>query len=122
MLDVRARNVEFIGRDALRILKNPNHFHVFRGSLPEHVRDDRYLIRAELRQFVYNKCFNSNVLQAYGIDHTPGCFAHPRREISRSGKDRESFDDDAAESIQVDKVSKLDPVTKSAAGSNDGVL
>jgi hypothetical protein len=75
-----------------------------------------------LGKFFGHEGSNADVLQAYRIDHPAGRLTHPGSGRSSHRLDRKPLYDDSSQAVQVNKVGKLQPVAKSAAGSNYGVF
>jgi hypothetical protein len=119
---VGAGNVEFISREAFCILKNANHFHVLRDSLPEHVGDDWRLKAPQLGKPLRHKGAYTDVLEPYGIDHPAGGLAHARRRVAGLWLDGKTFDDDPTQTVEINQMGKLHPVTESPTSGNDGIL
>ncbi len=64
---------------------------------------------------------NPDILQADGVEHSGGCFTQARGGSPRHRFERESFNDDSTETVQIDKVREFDAVTKRATGGNNGI-
>jgi hypothetical protein len=122
VLQIRAGDVEFVGGDSFRILKNPNHFGVLGDSLPEDIGDYKNPKLAELGQLVGYEGADADVLQPDGVEHAARGLAHARGGVPGFGLDREAFNDQCAEAAEVDQVGELDPVAEGATGGNDGVF
>ena len=65
---------------------------------------------------------DSFVLQSYGIDHTRRRFGHSGIRIAFSGFQRRSFDDNTAQSGQIDKIGKLQTISECSGRSHNGIF
>jgi hypothetical protein len=60
-------------------------------------------------------------LKADGVQHPGGCLTKPGSWGAFDGFAGKALNDKAAETIQVDQVSKLDAVSEGAAGGKNGI-
>lgn len=68
-----------------------------------------------------DKRADAHILQAHGVEHTGGSLAQARRRGTFHRLEGKSFDDDAAEPVQIHEVSELDAVAKRTACGQNGI-
>src|SRR5258708_11906534 len=120
---VRTRYVQFIRGNALAFIHNLDGvFVVFAGITEDVGDDDGVFDRAKFGQLAVNKRPGADVLQSDGVQHTGGGLVKAWRRIANKGFARQPLDHEAPQPLQVDYVFELNPVTKSAAGGDDGIL
>jgi hypothetical protein len=114
-------NIQLVGGEAFRVLKNSYYAGIFFHSVTKHVGNDCGSVRAQRRELFRNEHTHSHVLQAHGVEHSGGRFTEPRSRGARDRFEGESFDHYSAEAVEIHQVGKLDAVSEGAAGGNDGI-
>ena len=86
------------------------------------VGNDRRAVLAKLGQFLGYERSDTNILQSDGVDH-PACgLAQSWGGGSVHWFQREPFDHDPTQALQLHEVREFDAVTECATGGNDGIL
>ena len=90
------------------------HSHIILHLCTRHVHDDFRVQILDARIDVVDKIVYAMVLQANGIEHSRWSLDHARIRISLTMADCGALHDDAAKTVQVDKISKLLTISESA--------
>lgn len=86
------------------------------------VGNDGGIEAAQLGKLLGDEGTNADILKTNRVYHAAGGLADPRRGVTGHGLGRQTFDNEATESVQVDKVSELNAVCKGTAGSDNWIF
>ena len=64
--------------------------------------------------YLLAKGLHSDILQSYGVEHTRRCFGHTGIGVALSTFAGSAFDDDAAQTVEVDEIGKFLAVSECA--------
>ena len=121
-LDVRARDVQLEGCDALGVRKDARHLDVLVERRAADVDDDRRPACPQLGQLFVDEPANADALQADRVQHAGRRLDDARGRMSFALVEEQALDRDAAERSEVDDVGVLDAVSEAAACRDQRVL
>src|SRR5262245_24677498 len=117
-----ARDIQFIGCDALTYVQFIDDFCVFVLGKAKHIYDDCAPGFSQKRHFVSDKAIDADIFQSDGVEHSGWCREQPRWEVTVDRPGGSSFYTNAADPPQICKACELFTVPKSSARSDHRVV
>jgi hypothetical protein len=121
LLDVWTGDVQLDGGDAVVIGKDARDFAVFVDRCATNVDQNDGAAVAQLGKLLANEPMDANSLQTNRIQHPRRRFDDPRRRMSFTLSEEQTFDRNAAQRREIYNVGVLDAVSKAPACRNQRI-
>ena len=121
-LDVRARDIQLDGGDALGIRHDARHFGVLIERRAADVDDHGGAASAKLGKLFRDEAPRADALQPDRVQHAGGRFDDARRRMALALGEEQSLRDDRAERREIDEFRVFDAVAEAAARRHQWIL
>jgi hypothetical protein len=114
-------NIEFVPGNSFRLLEPTNNRQIVVQTVAKDVHDYLCVVFSQQRQLVSKESLDSDVLQANRVEHSRRGLANAGRGRPLHRLSRDALGDDPTQSVQIEQMGKLYPISKRPTRGNDGI-